>query len=91
MKLTITNGASTSVDVAVSAWRNDGNDSYYSIAQAESSTWDRSDARGYLMSVKMKSKVKVYYVSQSSKIVIGDSVVKDQGQTLTPLDSVNNT
>ncbi|MEW5543460.1 hypothetical protein [Pseudomonas soli] len=90
MKLTITNGASTSVDIAVSTWRNDGNDSYYSIAQGESDTWDRSDARGYLMAVKMKSQVKTYYISQTSKIVVEDNIVKDHGQTLNPLYALNN-
>ena len=91
MTITITNGASRVVKVAVSSWKTDSNPSedYFSIEQGSSDTWSRSDSRGYLMLVQDLAQTSEYYVSSSSKIVIEDDRVKDHGQTIRPLTSIN--
>ncbi|MCK3852726.1 MULTISPECIES: hypothetical protein [unclassified Pseudomonas] len=91
MAITITNGASRIVKVAVSAWHTDTTPSedYYPIEQGNSDTWTRSDSRGYLMVVQGLAKTNEYYISSSSKIVIEDDRVKDHGQSISPLTSVN--
>ncbi|AZD02821.1 hypothetical protein [Pseudomonas chlororaphis] len=85
MSITVTNGASAVVKVAISTWQKDGNDDFWSLDQGASDTWKRSDPRGYLMAVQDKSRTTEYYVSCNSAIVIEDNLVKDHGRTLNPL------
>ncbi|MGE8352786.1 MAG: hypothetical protein ACN6P5_19850 [Pseudomonas protegens] len=93
MGITVTNGASGTVNVSISTWKKedkDGSDDYFQINQGSNESWKRSDSRGYLMAVKINAKINEYYISANSKIVVEDNLVKDQGQTLTPLVLENN-
>ncbi|AIC20633.1 hypothetical protein EY04_17500 [Pseudomonas chlororaphis] len=85
MSITVTNGASAVVNVAISTWEKDGSDAYYPLEQGSGDTWKRSDPRGYLMAIQDKSQTTEYYVSCNSAIVIEDNLVKDHGRTLNPV------
>ncbi|WPO48276.1 hypothetical protein [Pseudomonas sp. S1Bt23] len=45
MSITVTNGASTVVNVAISTWEKDGSDAYWPLEQGKGDTWKRSDPR----------------------------------------------
>lgn len=87
MSIKITNGASRTVEVAVSVWSGGGSDEYYSLEPGNGDTWGRNDPRGYLMAIKGKPQSGIYYVGCNSQIVIEDTLVKDLGGTLNPLAS----
>lgn len=67
MAITITNGASGLIKVAVGTWHKDGSDDYYTIEQGNTETWSRSDSRGYLMAVQGQAKTNEYYISPAVK------------------------
>lgn len=87
MSITVTNGSSGVVKVAISTWSKDGNDDFWPLDPGKGDTWGRKDSRGYLMSVQNKATTSEYYVSLNSLIVIEDNLVKNRGQTLSPLAS----
>ncbi|UVM52984.1 MULTISPECIES: hypothetical protein [unclassified Pseudomonas] len=89
MSISITNGASRTVQVAVSVWAGGGSDNYYPLEPGSGDTWGRNDPRGYLMAIKGHAQSGIYYVAFDSQIVIEDNLVKDRGQTLKPLASNN--
>ncbi|MBD9609538.1 MULTISPECIES: hypothetical protein [Pseudomonas] len=89
MSITITNGASRTVQIAVSVWGRDGSDDYYALEPGKGDTWGRNDPRGYLMAIKGQTQAGVYYVAFDSQIVIEDNLVKDRGRTINPLASNN--
>ncbi|ERT13310.1 hypothetical protein LGZ99_02575 [Photorhabdus temperata] len=80
----------TVVKVAISKWSSDeGNDEYIEINKGEVVQWDRSDQRGFLMSVARKDSVTLLYsIRLNGYIIIYDSSVVNNGNRIDSLYSI---
>ncbi|AZC36573.1 MULTISPECIES: hypothetical protein [Pseudomonas] len=85
MGITVKNNSSNTIEVAVNHWGSDGDTSFFSIANGKQESWDRSDSRGFVLSLKKNGAQHPYYVQASSRIEVDNNAVKDQGQPIQPL------
>ncbi|KMW72578.1 hypothetical protein TI10_14105 [Photorhabdus luminescens subsp. luminescens] len=78
------------VKVAISKWSSDeGNDEYIEINKGEVVQWDRSDRRGFLMSVARKDSVTLLYsIRLNGYVIIYDNVVYNNGSQINSLYSI---
>ena len=83
--------SNTNIEVAVNRWGKDGNTDFFNIETEKTETWDRSDERGFVMSLKIDSTQKSYFVLHNSVIVVtrnkGLLTVKDKGVPIKPCRS----
>ncbi|AZD07608.1 MULTISPECIES: hypothetical protein [Pseudomonas] len=85
MGITVTNNSSNPIEVAINHWGSDGDTSFFSVGNGKQETWDRSDSRGFVLSLKKNGAQHPYYVQASSKIEVDNNAVKDQGRLIEPL------
>ncbi|WP_118985211.1 hypothetical protein [Photorhabdus sp. CRCIA-P01] len=80
----------TVVKVAISKWSSEeGNDEYIEINKGEVAQWDRSDQRGFLMSLARKdSATLLYSIRSNGYIIIYDSSVVNNGNRIDSLYSI---
>ncbi|MCC8465574.1 hypothetical protein [Photorhabdus bodei] len=78
------------VKVAISKWSSDeGNDEYIEINKGEVAQWNRSDQRGFLMSVARKDSVTLLYsIRLNGYVIIYDNVVYNNGSQINSLYSI---
>ncbi|MBS9432000.1 hypothetical protein [Photorhabdus hainanensis] len=78
------------VKVAISKWSSDeGNDEYIEINKGEVVQWDRSDRRGFLMSVARKDSVTLLYsIRLNGYVIIYDNGVYNNGSQINSLYSI---
>jgi len=87
MGITVTNNSSNKIEVAINKWGNDGDTSFFSIGKEKKETWDRSDSRGFVLSLKRSGTQKPYYVQADSLIAVGNTDVKDGDRIIDPISS----
>ncbi|TDB49281.1 hypothetical protein [Photorhabdus khanii] len=80
----------TVVKVAISKWSSEeGNDEYIEINTGEVAQWDRSDGRGFLMSVARKDSVKLLYsIRLNGYVIIYDDGVYNNGGRIDSLYAI---
>lgn len=81
----VTNTSNNTIQVAINQWGNSGDTRYFGINQNSTETWDRTDERGFVMSLKRSGSQLPYYVQSSSNITVSDDTIKDGEKTLKPL------
>ena len=87
MGISVKNNSSNKIEVAINQWGNDGQTGYFALSVDGSDTWNRSDSRGFVLSLRKRGTEKPYYVQSDSSIVVGNTEVKDNGRILTPLSN----
>ncbi|WP_030131237.1 hypothetical protein [Pseudomonas sp. QTF5] len=85
MGITVTNNSSHTIEVAINQWGDDGDTSFFSIANGKNESWDRSDDRGFVLSLQKNGAQYPYYVQASSNIKVDNNGVTDQGEAIYPL------
>ncbi len=88
----VLNNFSQTISVAINHWGSDGDTSFFAITPGKAESWDRSDDRGFVMSVKVNGSQLPYFVQANDKIVVeeGGSPIPPyrvlaNGRVLTPL------
>ncbi|WP_323838329.1 hypothetical protein [Photorhabdus africana] len=78
------------VKVAISKWSSDeGNDEYIEINKGEVAQWDRSDQRGFLMSVVREDNISVLYsIKSDGYLIIYSNKVENNGSRIDSLYSI---
>ncbi|KAA6167471.1 hypothetical protein F3K50_24770 [Pseudomonas marginalis] len=87
MSISVKNNSSNKIEVAINQWGDNGNTGYFALSVDGSDTWDRSDSRGFVLSLRKGGTEKPYYVQSDSSITVGNTDVKDNGRVLTPLSN----
>ncbi len=91
MNLTVINNNNTTIQVAINQWESDRKTRYFIIPKGQSETWDRSDEKGYVMSVKIGESANEtqYYVKTGNinyttdgEFKFGDTTTLTKVQTL---------
>lgn len=73
MAITVTNSSTFTVSVAINQWGNDGDTSYFELdANSATESWDRTDERGFVMSVIFNGTAQPYCVNAGDNITIVD-------------------
>jgi hypothetical protein len=85
MGITVTNNSSHTIEVAINQWGDDGDTRFFSIANGKNESWDRSDGRGFVLSLQKNGAQNPYYVQAGSNIKVDNNVVTDQGEAIYPL------
>ena len=87
MGISVKNNSSNKIEGAINHCGNDGPTGYFALSVVGSDTWNRSDSRGFVLSLRKGGTEKPYYVQSDSSIVVGNTEVKDNGRILTPLSN----
>lgn len=69
----VNNACSGTLRVAVDHWGKSGNTSPFEIAPSETEVWDRSDPRGYVMSVQYRGYIGPYVVGPGNTVVVSEA------------------
>nr|AMN88678.1 IPD072Dc [Pseudomonas ficuserectae] len=85
MGITVTNKSSKKIEASINKWGSDGDTKFFGIDSGKQESWDRSDDRGFVLSLKRNGTQAPYYVQATSKIEIENSAVKDHGETIHPV------
>ncbi|MCW7546675.1 hypothetical protein OO184_01600 [Photorhabdus sp. APURE] len=80
------------VKVAISKWSSDeGNDEYIEINPGEVVQWDRSDQRGFLMSVVRKDNIlELYSIKSDGYLIIYSNKIENNGEEINYLYSIQS-
>ncbi len=71
--------------VSINKWDDGGDTTYFTIISGKQETWNRTDDRGFVMSVKKNDNVKAYYVLSGRDIVVSNNNVTRNGTVIEPL------
>lgn len=85
MSIQVHNASSQDIDVAINHWGKPGDCSYFCIKPLKTEVWDRSDVRGFVMSLNRNGHALPYYVNHNSNIKVTDDEVLDGGKIIKPL------
>ncbi|AZD28836.1 hypothetical protein [Pseudomonas chlororaphis] len=85
MGINVTNNSSHTIEVAINHWGKDGDTRFFSIASGNHESWDRSDSRGFVLSLQKNGAQNPYYAQASSDIKVDINGVTDQGEPIYPL------
>lgn len=80
----VTNSSTREIEVSINHWGDSGNTGYFTIAQGDDESWDRSDDRGFVMVVKKGGSQLPYYIYYDSVIIVQDDKVTDKGSVIKP-------
>ncbi len=76
MSITINNKNKQKAAVAINRWGDDGSTSFFDISTGKTEEWDRTNSKGFVMSVKFGTgdheKIKPYYVLADSYIILNE-------------------
>lgn len=90
MTINITNQSQLPIEVAINRYGKEGDTDYFTIAAFGDNSWNRSDSRGYIMSVKNGGAETPYFVRFDSGITFqrkdGTLVVKDGDMEIKPVN-----
>jgi hypothetical protein len=70
----VTNNTSGKISVAVSRWGTDGSTDYFNIECGKYDTWDRSDERGFIMSLRANTSTHSYFIKYNSDIYVSNNL-----------------
>lgn len=85
MGITVTNKSPSKIEVSINKWGDEGKTNFFSIDKGKVESWDRSDERGFVLSLKRNGAQNPYYVQATSQIEVDQSTVKDHGQEIRPI------
>jgi hypothetical protein len=85
MAIEITNNGRSAAEFAINRWGSDGSTDYFEVVPGKSESWDRTDVRGFVMSVRYNGSVHPYYVQAKSMIEFKDGQVKIGGIPVNPI------
>ncbi|MER2471588.1 hypothetical protein [Photorhabdus laumondii] len=80
------------VKVAISKWSSEeGNDEYIEINPEEVVQWDRSDKRGFLMSVVREDNIpELYSIKSDGYLIINNNNIENNGEEINYLYSIQS-
>ncbi|MBS9438318.1 hypothetical protein EAE91_14520 [Photorhabdus noenieputensis] len=80
------------VKVAISKWSSEeGNDEYIEINPEEVVQWDRSDKRGFLMSVVREDNIpELYSIKSDGYLIIYNNKIENNGEEINYLYSIQS-
>ncbi|PQQ23248.1 hypothetical protein [Photorhabdus hindustanensis] len=80
------------VKVAISKWSSEeGNDEYIEINPEEVVQWDRSDRRGFLMSVVREDNIpELYSIKSDGYLIINNNNIENNGEEINYLYSIQS-
>ncbi|PQQ31889.1 hypothetical protein C6H64_04735 [Photorhabdus luminescens] len=80
------------VKVAISKWSSEeGNDEYIEINPEEVVQWDRSDKRGFLMSVVREDNTpELYSIKSDGYLIINNNNIENNGEEINYLYSIQS-
>ncbi|OCA52452.1 hypothetical protein [Photorhabdus namnaonensis] len=80
------------VKVAMSKWSSEeGNDEYIEINPEEVVQWDRSDKRGFLMSVVREDNIpELYSIQSDGYLIINNNNIENNGEQINYLYSIQS-
>ncbi|MCC8459491.1 hypothetical protein [Photorhabdus aegyptia] len=80
------------VKVAISKWSSEeGNDEYIEINPEEVIKWDRSDKRGFLMSVVREDNIpELYSIQSDGYLIINNNNIENNGKEINYLYSIQS-
>ncbi|MBS0246916.1 MAG: hypothetical protein JSR61_09875 [Proteobacteria bacterium] len=84
--ISVTNARATPVNVAINQWGTGGDTNYFALSNKQTETWDRTDMRGFVMSLSVAGRAAPYLVFAGSKVTVGDKNVTIDGE-IYPLPS----
>lgn len=73
----VTNDLNKKISVAINQWGNDGSTKPYDIVSNATETWDRTDQRGFIMTLETDDEKDIYFVTCNSKITASNIVPND--------------
>ncbi|AWK42131.1 hypothetical protein GPY51_03860 [Photorhabdus laumondii subsp. laumondii] len=90
----VKNSSNKVTKVSINKWGKDGNTGYWDINPGDTASWNRTDGRGFVMSIIRENEdQKSYFVLANSNIVIYDKDatgygknVQDNGRWIYPLN-----
>lgn len=85
MSITVSNDGVPDLKVSINKWGDSGNTTYFPIDTRSPESWNRTDTRGFVMSVKKHGDLDNYYVFAGSKVSISEKSVIRDGKEIHPL------
>ena len=73
----VTNNSGASIKVSINQWGTDGSTRYFTIENSKDENWDRTDDRGFVMTINTAGTVTPYYILYNSNIKVTKTAVKD--------------
>ena len=81
--ISVINISSRPIKVAISQWDCIGSTKYWNINSHASESWDRSDKRGFIMSLMRENDIAhPYFVLFDSNIMVTDTAITDNNKVL---------
>jgi len=75
--ITVKNTSGAPIEVSINRWGTGGSTEFFTIQDGKDENWDRTDDRGFVMSVNKSGTTTPYYVLYNSNIDITKGTVKD--------------
>ncbi|OWY38925.1 hypothetical protein CEK28_10375 [Xenophilus sp. AP218F] len=82
MSIKVTNNSNETYQVAINQWGTGGDTSYFTLTPGKSDSWDRTDFRGFVLSLQARGKSTAYIVFPEDDISINESNVTANGKAL---------
>jgi hypothetical protein len=86
MGISVTNSSgSGSIDVAINRWGADGSTDFFTINAGKTETWDRTDKRGFVMSLQNRGHRCPYFVLAGDTVDFNDGTVRINNKEVQPI------
>ncbi len=89
-KITVHNDRDEPIWASINKWGDDGDTSYFAIKPGDYESWDRSDKRGFVLTLKETSKgaATPYYIHASDRIEVSKNAITADNAKITPCGPV---
>jgi hypothetical protein len=81
----VTNLTNMPIQASINQWGSDGDTSWFNISSSNTETWDRSDPRGYVLSLSVQGSTSPFYVFGKSNVTVQSDGVFRDGEAIFPL------
>lgn len=82
MTIKVTNNSNETYQVAINQWGTGGDTSYFALTPGKNDSWDRTDFRGFVMSLQVRGKSTAYIVFPEDNISITENGVTANGKPI---------
>jgi hypothetical protein len=84
--INVTNLTDKDIYVSINQWGNDCDTTRNKITKSDTEHWERSDQRGFVMTVKIENSELPYFVRANSGVIVAADKVTVNGRVIKPAD-----